>query len=144
MTQDIEKILKEAHGYKACDKTESITDMQSAISTLLSPQGREFALNTGYPALSVFRENMESVSKVRGVFVDCGKCLASNMDCVAVGDTDLTLSLSGTDRLCHVMAMHGAHVTIDARRYATVTITKVGGSVTVTGDGTAAVNIEKR
>lgn len=144
MTHDIEKILREAHGYKACDKTDGITDMQSAITTLLSPQGREFALNTGYPTLSVFRENMESVSKVRGVFADRGKCLASNMDCVAVGDTDLTLSLSGTDRLYHVMAMHGAHVTVDARRYATVTVTKAGGTVSVTGDGTAAVNIEER
>lgn len=144
MTNDIEKILETAKGYRACDKTEGITDMPSAIATLLSPQGREFALNTGYPDLATFRENTEGLGKVRGVFVDRGKCLASNMDCIAVGDTDLTLTLSGTDRLHHVMAMHGAHVTVDARRHAVVTITKVGGTVTVTGDGTAAINIEKK
>ena len=144
MTNGIEKILETAKGYKACEKTDGITDMQSAIATLLTPQGREFALNTGYPNLSTFRENAEELGRVRGVFVDRGKCLASNMDCIAVGDTDLTLSLSGVERLYHVMAMHGAHVTVDARKYATVTITKAGGSVTVTGDGTAAINIEKR
>ncbi len=144
MTSDIEKILETAQRYKACGKTDGITDMASAIATLLSPQGREFALNTGYPSLATFRENKESVSKVRGVFVDSEKCLASNMDCIAVGDTDLVLSISGTDRLYHVMVMHGAHVTLDARRYAAVTVTKVGGTVTITGDGTAAINIEKR
>ncbi|MCM1295857.1 MAG: hypothetical protein NC311_09975 [Muribaculaceae bacterium] len=144
MTKDIEKILETAQRYKACDVAHKITDMPSAIATLLSPQGREFALHTCYPDLATFRENAEAVAKVRGVFLDRGKCLVSNIDCIAVGDTELTLSLSGTDRLYHVMAMHGAHVTVDARRYATVTVTKAGGSVTITGDGTAAISIEKR
>lgn len=144
MTKDIEKILETAQRYKACEKTDNITDMPSAIATLLSPQGREFALNTGYPDITTFRENATELSKVRGVFIDLKRRLASNMDCIAVGDTNLTVSLSGTDKLYHVMAMHGAHVTVDARRYATVTITKAGGTVTITGDGTAAINIEKR
>lgn len=144
MTNDIEKILETAQRYKACEKTGDITDMPSAIATLLSPQGREFALNTGYPSLATFRENAEAVGKVRGVFIDSDRCLASNMDCVAVGNTNLTVSLNGTDKLYHIIAMHGAHVTIDARNYATVTLTKVGGSVSVTGDGTAAITIEKR
>lgn len=144
MTKDIEKILNTASRYNACDVISGIDNMEDAISTLLSPQGREFALNTGYPNIETFRENIEAGSKIPGVFIDSGKTLASNIDCVAVGDTDLTASFSGTDRLYHVIAMYGANVRVDARKYAVVTVTEIGGKAGITGDGTAAINIEKR
>lgn len=143
MTKDIEKIVNTATRLNACRRVLGITDMESAISTLLTPQGREFAMRTGYPSLATFRDNLAEVSQVYGVYVDAGKCICAAHDIVAAGDTDLTAIVSGTERLYHVMAMHGARVRIDARDHAVVTATSIGGDIEITNDGTAAINIEE-
>jgi len=143
MTKSIEKIVNTATRFHACGKEHEIEDMKSAITTLLTSQGREFAMRTGYPYLVVFRDNVAELSRVPGVYIDAGRCVSSMYDTVSVGDTSLTVIASGAERLYHVMVMHGATVKVDARNYAVATVTSVGGSIEVNNDGTAIINIEK-
>ncbi len=143
MTKEIEKIMNDAISLNACRKVLEIDSMEKAIFILLSPQGREFALRTGFPDVKTFRDNIEEVSKVDGVFVDqSGNIL--NHDCVAVGESHVEVWAEGAEKLIHVMAMHGAKVTLYANDYAVCTITEVnGGTVEIINDGTAVINIER-
>lgn len=144
MTRNMEEILKTLHRLNACDISSQITDIKTAIGVLLTPQGREFALNTNYPTLAAFRENMAILADMDNVFVDSGSIVTDKYNIVAVGNSDITLYAVGTEALYHVMAMHGATVKIDARNYAVVTATSVGGNIEFTNDGTAVIAIEEK
>lgn len=144
MTRNMEEILKTLHRLNACDVSSQITDIKTAIGVLLTPQGREFALNTNYPTLAAFRENTAILADMDNVYVDSGTVITDNHNVVAVGNSDVTLYAIGTDALYHVMAMHGANVKIDARNYAVVTATSIGGNIEYTNDGTAVIVMEEK
>lgn len=142
MTPQVEKIIETARRLNACELLSQITDIKSAIGVLLTPQGREFAQLTKYPTLEVFRENSRNLAVLEHVYLDCGSTLTHNHNVVAVGNSDVTVAAFGTEALYHVIAMHGAKVKIDARNYAVVTATSVGGNIEYTNDGTAVINLE--
>lgn len=144
MTPEAEKIIREATGMGACVLANRIHDLREAIYMLLSPQGREFAMRNGYPTAAVFRRNMEALGKIEGVYVDAGRRgVSGTHDIVAVGDTELTVHATGTARLHHIMAMHGARVHIRASNHAVVTATEAGGTIMIDNDGTAVIKIER-
>lgn len=144
MNKNVEDILNSARRYRACNALEQITDIKSAIDVLLTPQGREFAVNTSYPSLDAFRVNMDALAGINSVLVDAGRVLTHNHDIVAVGDTAVTVKASGPRALYHVMAMHGAKARVEARNFAVVTITSVGGTIEYDNDGTAVIAIERK
>lgn len=127
----------------ACYKVESINSISAAIALLMTPQGREFALNTGFPTPEAWRDNSAAVNAVPGVYLDNPDVNVVNHNCVAIGNTILRVGFSGTDLLYHVIAMHGAKVEINASKYAVVTVTNINADVTVTNDGTAVVRVEQ-
>lgn len=140
----LEEIINAARRYKACEKASAITDAASAVAAILSPQGREFALHTGYPRLEDLRASAEVWKDIPEVSVDKGRVDSSAHETIAAGDTEAVVAASGPERLYRVMAMHGAKVRIEARDYAVVTATNVGGEIEVANDGTAVVNIEEK
>lgn len=139
----IEEIKKSALALGACGKLESINSIEDAIALLMTPQGREFALNTGYPTLEVWRSNAEKVNATPKVFLDTLNVNIGNHDCVAIGNTKLHANLNGVDQLYHVIAMHGAEVEINASNYAVVTVTSINATVKITNDCTANVTVEQ-
>lgn len=143
MTKNVEDIISTAKRLHACGTLSQITDLKSAIEVLLTPQGREFALNTHYPTLQIFRENKEDFKGFDNVFVDSGAVVSDCRDIVAVGDSDVVVYAIDPKSLYHIVVMHGATVRIDARNYAVVTVTSVNGNVESSTDGTAIIKIEE-
>lgn len=144
MTKALRDILDMARRFKACGKADGITDIRNAVDTLLSPQGREFAMNTGYPTLDALRSVADEIKDDARVFVDRGKVYTDSYDSIAAGNTELTIDASGTERLYHVIAMHGAKVNVNASRYAVVSVTAVDAEVVIDSDGTAYVSEERK
>lgn len=140
----LQDILIGSKRFKACCLTNSISDANQAITTFLSPQGREFALNTGYPRLEDIRNTSDIWMNDRRIHLDSGNVTVGDYDSIAAGDTSLTLIADKPSKLYHVMAIHGARVTVKASEYAVVTATNVCGTIEVVNDGTAVINIEKR
>ena len=135
----LQQIINSARGRGACEAVEGMITFRDAIGLLLSPQGREFALLTGFPWISTWRENASEIDRFGEIYLDCGRCRAV----MAVGDTPMEITLHGTARLYHIMAMHGAHVALHAGNHAVVTVTEAGGTIEIHNDGTAAITIEK-
>ncbi|MBD5278928.1 MAG: hypothetical protein HDS35_00065 [Bacteroides sp.] len=139
----INDIRRLAIALGACDKVESIKSVSDAVDLLMTPQGREFALKTGFPTLEVWRANVEKVNATPRVFLDTLNVNVGNHNCVAIGNTKLHVNLNGVDQLYHVIAMHGAEVEINASNYAVVTVTSIKATVRITNDGTAKVTVEQ-
>lgn len=136
-------IIRSAKEYNACEIADAIGSSHEAITALLSPQGREFALNTGFPHIEDFRALQADLSKDSRVFLDAGAVSCRQYRAVAVGDTLLDFVAYKPTALYHVIAMHGAKVRIKASRYAVITVTNIGGSIEVINDGSAVVNVEE-
>lgn len=144
MTTGIEEIRNQALGLGACDKAKDIGSVKEAVDMLLTPQGREFAMKTGFPTLDAWRANARDVKALGYVFLDSGKASWFNQDLIAVGNTDFELTLNGSGRLYKVIAMHGAKVTVTAKEYAVATVTSIDATVEVINeDGTAVITQEK-
>lgn len=139
----INDIKKSAVTLGACDKVEAINSIKEAVALLMTPQGREFALKTGFPTLEAWRANKEAVNAVPGVYVDTPNVGVGKHNCVAIGDTNLHANLSGIDQLYHVIAMHGAKVEVHASNYAVVTVTNINAETFIHNDGTAHVIVEQ-
>lgn len=139
----IHDIINSAKEYKACEIADGISSPHEAITALLSPQGREFALNTSFPHVDDFKAIESDLLKDSRVFLNSGVVSCRQYKAVAIGDTTLDFVAYKPTALYHIMAMHGAKVTIKASRYAVVTATNIGGSIEVINDGTAVVNIEE-
>lgn len=146
----INEIKAIALAYGACEKVSSISSINEALSLLMTPQGREFALKTGFPSYDICRKVRDKLpededTRINGihVLVDTVKTILHNEDCIAVGITNLTVDFNRPDKLHHVIAMHGAKVEIHASNYAVVTVTNINGDVKITTDGTAKVTVEQ-
>ncbi len=140
--QTLEDIRRSALESGACALIRNAASVRQAVSMLLTPQGREFALKTGFPSLALWRRHKENLG-MEDVLIDCGQAIAEDCDFIAVGDSRIMASFSGPARLHHVVAMHGAEVEIHASNYAVVTVTAVNASVIVHDDPTAIVTVEE-
>lgn len=146
----INDIKKSAITLGACDKVEAINSIKEAVALLMTPQGREFALKTGYPTYDVCRKVWDELpededTRINGIhfLVDSVKTILHNEDCIAVGISNLIVDFNRPDRLYHVIAMHGAKVEIYASNYAVVTVTSINAETIIHNDGTAKVSVEK-
>ena len=147
----IDDIKELARTYGACNKVESINSIADAVGLLLTPQGREFALKTGFPTYEVWREVWDLLPadeepRINGIhiLVDSVRMIMHNEDAIVVGLSKLLVDFNRPDKLHHVIAMHGAEVEIQASNHSVITVTNVGAKVSVINDGSAIVNIEKR
>ena len=139
----INDIKKSALALGACGKVESINSIEEAVKLLMTPQGREFALKTGFPTPETWREHAHRAKEIHEVYLDLKNVLVINQDCVCVGDSAISVELDNPDKLYHVIAMHGAEVEINASNYAVVTVTSINATVRITNDGTAKVTVEQ-
>lgn len=141
---NIQDIIKGAKRFHACEIADSIFSVDDAINMFLSPQGREFAMNTGYPRIEDLRVSSELWKDNHRVFLDTGDSISNSTDALAIGNTNLTINADNPNKLYHIMAMHGAKVTIKASGYAVVTATNIGGRIEVINDGSASIDIEEK
>ena len=146
----IEEIKKSALALGACGKVESINSIEEAVKLLMTPQGREFAVKTGFPTPETWREVWDEMSDdeeplINGIYilVDSVKAILHNEDCIAVGGSKLAIDFNKPDRLHHIIAMHGAEVEIKVSNYAVVTVTSINAAVKIINDGTALVTMEQ-
>ena len=139
----IEEIKKSAHALGACGKVESINSIEEAVKLLMTPQGREFAVKTGFPPLETWRKESGEIDKIPEVLLDTPKCTVNGRDLIAVGNTELTATYTEPDRLHHITVMHGARVTVVAKNYAVVTVSSYDAEVKVKDDGKALVYVEE-
>lgn len=140
----INDIKKSALALGACDKINNIRSISDAINLLETPQGREFALKTGFPSLELWRETACCVYLPEIVLLDMeedNSC--ENDDCIVIGDTVLKCTFNQPDKLHHIMTMHGAKVEIHASNYAVINVTSINSTVTIKNDGTAIVTVEQ-
>ncbi len=147
----IDDIKQTALALGACGKVESINSTGDAISLLMTPQGREFALKTGFPTYKMWKKFWDNLpedapTEINGIhfLVDSVKTIFRNdKDCIAVGISNIIVHAQNPKRLIHVIAMHGATVEIHASNYAVVNVTSINSTVTVKNDGTAIVTVEQ-
>lgn len=141
---EINDIKKSALTHGACDKINDVRTVADAINLLQTPQGREFALKTGFPTLEDWRSVADRINMV-DVFVDCGEVEVSDCDFIAVGNSRVKASFSSPKQLYHIITMHGAEVLIEANNYAVVNVTLINSTARqdMRNDGTAIVTIEQ-
>lgn len=140
---DINEIKAMALAYGACGKASGITSIKEAIELLMTPQGREFAVRTGFPTLAMCRECRDEANAIPGAYVDTANLLMNSRDILAIGNTEVNVRYSEPDHLYKVVAMHGAKVNITATNYAVVTVSSYDSEVVVEHDGTALVFVEE-
>lgn len=144
----MEELKKYLNGLGACDLRNEVDSLEAAVSMMFTPQGREFCMKTGFPTLDFLRKHREALNAIPGVFIDCGDIPVNSLDStipnlLIIGDSRANLNVSKPTILYHVIAAHNASLTLYAKDYAVVTITRVGDAkIEVVNDGTANVNTE--
>lgn len=139
----INEIKAIALAYGACSKVSGITSIKDAIELLMTPQGREFAVKSGFPTLEMCRECATEMNSIQKVYVDTVNVYVNGHDILAIGNTEVIAKYSEPDKLYKVVAMHGAKVNILATNYAVVTVSSYDSEVVVEDDGTALVFVEE-
>lgn len=139
----IEDIKKSALELGACNKVESINSIKDAIDLLMTPQGREFAIKTGFPSIELWRTTANHILLPDCVFLDEDKQGVDESDVVIVGESNVSIIANKPISLYHIIAMHGAKVEINASNYAVVTVTSINSTVKIINDGTAKVDVEQ-
>ncbi|MBD5319356.1 MAG: hypothetical protein HDS07_00420 [Bacteroides sp.] len=139
----IDDIKAMAYTLGACNKVESINSIADAVGLLLTPQGREFALKTGFPSIELWRTTANHILLPDCVFLDEDKRGVDESDVVIVGESSVSIVADKPIKLYHIIAMHGAEVEINASNYAVVTVTSINATVRITNDGTAKVTVEQ-
>ena len=139
----IEEIKKSALALGACNKVESINSIEDAIALLMTPQGREFVLKTGFPSLDLWRITANHILLPDCVFLDEDKYDVDESNVVIVGESSVSIIADKLESLYHIIAMHGAEVEIKASNYAVVTVTSINSTVKINNDGTAIVTVEQ-
>lgn len=140
----INDIKAMALAYGACNKVLGITSIKEAVELLMTPQGREFAVKSGFPTLDTWRMHPYDVDRSEMVLLDMGvDNFSVNEDYIVVGNTSLEATFDCPDRLYYIIAMHGATVEIKASNYAVVTVTSINATVNIINDGTAKITVEQ-
>lgn len=138
---EVEEIVKSANALGACKISRAMTDWQSAVRVMFSPQGREFCADYRFPALQQFRQmpNLQAF----GVFVDKGEVsIQSQGNICVVGDTLAAIHITDNTKAHHIIVMHGAKAEIFADNYAVVDVVVIGGNATVVNKNNAKVLIK--
>ena len=110
-----------ARRLRACNVfTGEETTLAEVVAKLLSIEGLEFLLLSGFPTLELFREYKDALPEGCGVYVDAGEInLHDALDTILVGDTQVKATYEQTE--CHnLTAVHGASATVDAYEWAVV------------------------
>lgn len=94
--------------------------LAEVIAKLLTVEGLEFLLLTGFPTLGTFREYKNALPDGCGVYVDAGDIEINDaLDVLLVGDTHATLVYEKTK--CHkVTAVFGAKAKASALEFSVV------------------------
>lgn len=142
MNKQLTDIISEAKTLHACGAIDNVTDWASLCGLFFSPQGREFCALRHFPDMATFAAIKNAVES-HGIYVNGGVIVISdNRENVAfVGDTQATVLVNDTDKLHHIIAMHGAHVRVVAEHFAVVSIQKYADAVVEieTPDNTAVI-----
>lgn len=134
----IKEIKQQAHSLNGCAKVDAMTTWEKVVNTLLSPQGREFAVKHSFPTLEMFRAT-KGLDKF-DLFVDKGDMAFDGYDCVLVGDCNAEVNAVKNQCLHHIVLFYGAKARITTGGYAVVNITRIGNcDVEIINDGTAKV-----
>lgn len=139
----INDIKKYALALGACNKINGILTIKDAITLLMTPQGREFALKTGFPSIELWRSTACNIFLPDNVILDDDKHGADESDLVIIGESFVSVIADNPVNLYHIMAMHGAEVEVKATNYAVVTVTNINSTVRISNDGTAKVTVEQ-
>lgn len=139
----IDYIKKSALELGACNKVESINSISDFVALLMTPQGREFALKTGFPSIELWRTTANHILLPDCVFLDEDKQGVDEPKVVIVGESQVSIIANKPINLYHIIAMHGAEVEIKASNYAVVTVTNINSTVKIHNDGTASVIVEQ-
>lgn len=126
-----------------CGLLGKVRDGHELLNLLFSPQGREFCQSNSFPPLSSIRSVAKDLDT--RALVDKGEVVIDEPEnLVLVGRTDAVVRCSGPTCLRHIILMHGAKLTLEARRHSVVTLMAIGNgcSFEVVNDGTACVEIE--
>ena len=122
-------IANEAIQQGACAKAEQVTNWETLVQMLFTPQGREFCEEKRFPSIDVCRDIRAAISTIDGqpVRIDAGEISELNpKDLAIVGDTVANLTYSGTDTVHKLIVMHGAKARVRASNYAVVLVVAIG------------------
>lgn len=145
----MEELKKYLNRYGACDLKDEVDSLESAVSMMFTPQGREFCVKTGFPTLEILREHKDELNAIPGVFIDCGDITLHSLDSQSpnlflTGSTIASIRISKPTHLYKIIVAYNAKLTLHAEDYAVVTVTKIGeAEIEIINDGTAKVTIEK-
>lgn len=139
--------MKELNRYlvslKACERYSNISTHKEAKEALLSPQGREFLLKSGFPTLSYLRDNKDEFNQFEGVFIDAGVVATDSHEVIVAGETNLTIHAKKPEKLYKIVNLYGGVVNLYASEYAVVTLLEKEATTLIENDGTAIIRIEK-
>lgn len=140
----MDELRRYLNGLGACGLKDSVDSPESAVRILFTPQGREFALKTGFPTLAFLREHREELNGIRGVYIDTGLVRAhGEHEVLVAGDAAVTFFADSPDAIYKVIAMHGATAYIRGSGHAVVTATEIKADIMHQNDGTAKITIER-
>ena len=138
---EVKDIVKSANELGACKISRAMTDWQSAVRVMFSPQGREFCTDYKFPTAQQFRAMPDL--QALGVYVDKGEItIASQGNACIVGDTLATVHITDNTKVHHIIVMHGAKAEIFADNYAVVDVVLIGGNAMVVSKNNAKVLIK--
>lgn len=138
---EVKDIVKSANALGACKISRAMTDWQSAVRVMFSPQGREFCADYKFPTAQQFRAMPDL--QTLGVYVDKGEItIASQGNACIVGDTLAAIHITDNTKVHHIIVMHGAKAEIFADNYAVVDVVVIGGNAIVVSKNNAKVLIK--
>lgn len=105
----------------ACDiVTGKERTIEELVQLLVTPQGVEFCINTGYPTIEAFRQFKRFGVEKYDVYIDTGEiALLNKKRAVLIGNTTATVFC---DRLARheIVVLRGAKAVINASQWAVV------------------------
>lgn len=130
--------------YGACNLLEQAQTMADLARLIFHPQGREFALTTHEPNITLLR----SVAKETAPYIltDMGDLTIRGVDgdLALAGNTRAELHYDDPEPLHRLVLLHGAETTIHLGEYTTLTLTLVGDvRYQIKAHKTARVSLEE-
>lgn len=117
---DYNKIKSEALALGACDLITGITNFPGLLQLLFTPQGVEFARNTQYPSLKIWRE-FKALLPPEGYCVDAGEITLENPSRVVLtGNTHARIRYTTPDQRCELLVFEGATAQVEVSGYGVV------------------------
>lgn len=118
----------------ACPLLARAETMDSLLSLLFTPQGREFCSTHNFPSLEIIRGLDATTAKHNDIYVDSGLVhITARGNMAIVGNTIATIEVDGVhcQELVKIIVMHGAKANIKARNYAVVIASTIGDQTSI-------------